>query len=98
MNNPTTTCADVMEAFMSKLFKPKTRIEASDIISLVDDLGRLIQIYYRVVDGVESPQSDNDMDCYTVEQVLYNGRKVKLTGHGEQEILEWLNINNPAKI
>lgn len=90
--------ADGIEKFLQKLTRGKSRLEVCDIISVTDDNGREIEVFYRVIDACPNAQTDISRDSYDVEQVLYKGKKVNLTSRGEQEIYEWLYINNPGKI
>lgn len=96
--SPDTTCADVMEEFMRKLMKPKTRIEVCEIITHTDLYGREVEIFYRVIDAPKSPQTDDIEDCYDIEQVTYKGKKVKLSSMGEQDLYDFLNLINSEKI
>lgn len=88
--------ADGQSKMMDKLMKTKSRIEASDIINIIDDNGKELEVFYRVIDCCDNAQTDVSCDNYTIEQVLYKGRKVNLKGRGEQAILEHLNRMNPA--
>lgn len=82
----------------STIGKKKSRIEASSVIIYQDEQGRQIQIYYRVLNVCPNAQTDQSRDAYTIEQVLYKGRKVNIRGRAEQNLLEWLNETNPANI
>lgn len=82
----------------AKLFKTKSRIEASEIVSILDDNGRVIDVFYRVLDACPNAQTDLSEDRYCIEQVTYKGRKVNYSGRGEQIILDWLYLNNPANV
>lgn len=90
--------AELQDHFISSLFKRKTRIEAALITDIVDDSGRHMTVYYMVDELPVSNQSDLCDDAYIIEQVLYQGRKVNLTGRGEQNLLEYLNRMNPARL
>lgn len=92
------TIAAGQDHFISSLFKRKTRIEAALITDIVDDSGRHMTVYYMVDELPVSNQSDLCDDAYIIEQVLYQGRKVNLTGRGEQNLLEYLNRMNPAGV
>lgn len=83
---------------VSTIGKKKSRIEASSVIIYQDEQGRQMQIYYRVLDTCPNAQTDQSRDAYTIEQVLYKGRKANIRGRAEQVLLEWLNKMNPANI
>lgn len=78
--------------------KPKSRIEASKIVSILDDNGRVIDVFYRVLDACPNAQTDLSEDIFTIEQVTYKGRRVNLSSRGEQILHEWLyrNIDKTA--
>lgn len=90
--------ADGMQACVQKLQRWKLRIELCDVLTVTDECGRRMQVYYRVIDAPHSAQSDASGDSYTIEQVLYKGRRVALTGTGEQELLLHLNLVNPKGV
>lgn len=82
--------------------KQKAKKSLLDLCSILNytfdtEIG-LCKIYYRVADGCESPQSDIDMDCYTIEAVMKYGKHVKYTGRDEQNILIYLNETNPLGV
>lgn len=82
----------------TKLYAGSSRIAACEKITYTDDLNRVITIHYRVINACPNAQTDVSCDCYTIELVTYQWRKVNLSGRGEQSLLEWLNETNPAGI
>lgn len=76
----------------AKLFKTKSRIEASEIVSILDNNGRVIDVFYRVLDACPNAQTDLSEDIFTIEQVTYKGRRVNLSSRGEEILHEWLWI------
>lgn len=90
--------ADGLQACVQKMQRRKSRIELCDVMNVCDEFGRSMKVYYRVIDAPHSAQSDASGDSYTIEQVLYKGRKVALTGKGEQELLLHLNLVNPKGV
>lgn len=90
--------ADGMQTFINKLQKRRSRIEACDMINVCDEHNRTMDVYYRVIDAPPSNQTDESGDSYTIEQVLYKGKRVALSGKGEQELLLHLNTVNPKGV
>lgn len=90
------TLAGGIDYLLDKLTKPKSRLEASSVISFDfdEEIGEC-EIFFRVIDMALSHQTDESADNYTIEEVRRNGNKITITGRQEQIILEHLNRTNP---
>lgn len=90
--------ADGIDKLLAALTKPKSRIDLCSIILIQDDLGREMEVYYRLEDLALNAQTDESRESYLIEQVKYCGKRVNLTTRGERNILEEINFINPDKI
>lgn len=82
--------ANGFDTVISNITRVKSRIEASTVITYIDDNGRQLEIFYRIIDACANAQTDASEDCITIEQALYKGRRVNLRGRSEQFLLDWL--------
>lgn len=77
--------------FIEKLLAKKV-IDTCRVTTLVLEDGRMIEVFYRVMDGCRS-HTDEEEKFFDVEAVKYLGRIVNLTSSGRQNVEEWLYRN-----